>query len=503
MKIIQYELIAFILGLTISFCFAENKPNIVFIMADDLGYECLGVNGADDYATPNLDVLAARGMRFTNAYANPVCTPTRVKVMTGQYNVRNYKSFGRLPRKELTFAHVLKENGYRTAIAGKWQLGNQVDSAKHFGFDRSFLWQQTKRREKKGTTFDSRFTNPIFDLDGVTIEYNSGEFGPDLCVDFISDFIETNQDDPFLIYYPMLLTHCPFVPMPGTSDWDPSSLGSPTYEGDPVYFGGMVKYMDTLVQRIVDKLESLDLMDNTILIFTGDNGTDRPVVTSFNGRKIRGGKRNMDDLGTWVPLIVYGPGTVPEGIVSDEMVDFADFLPTFCDIGGIVPPIEYPKDGVSLWDTFRGIPGRDKPYAYIWYSEGAKVSEAKVYARTQTRMLRRLGSDGKLEYFDVATPHQLNPMDISRMDAAETEIYDGLFSVIAKYDQINDPVSVSLIESALFAFSWEEASTDVMGRFLDSQYFSESRFRFGIEEQGSEFTEYQPGQSRTFEVCLQ
>jgi arylsulfatase A len=436
MESLRQQFLILISGLTVTLCVAQAKPNIVFIMADDMGYECLGINGADDYATPNLDTLAAAGMRFTNAYASPLCTPTRVKVMTGQYNVRNYEKFGVLPRGETTFAHILKNSGYRTAIVGKWQLGSEADSAQHFGFEESFLWQQSGRRTKRGTTFDSRHSNPIFDINGVTVEYNNGEFGPDLCVDFINDFIETNQDEPFLVYFPMLLPHCPFVPVPGIEDWDPTSPGSSTYVGDPAYFGDMVSYIDILVKRIVDKLESLDLMDNTILIFTGDNGTDSPVVTSFNGENIRGGKGKMDDSGTLVPLIVYGPSTVAAGVVTDEIVDFADFLPTFCDIAETLLPEDHPRDGVSLWGTFQGLPGRDKPYAYIWYSPHGETEKAMVYARNKTRMLRRRGSEAELEYFDSARPFTLTSIDISNLDSEETARFEGLLEVITKHDKI-------------------------------------------------------------------
>jgi len=413
-----------------------DRPNIILIMADDLGYEGLAVNGADDYQTPELDRLAAGGMRFTHAYANPVCTPTRVKIMTGLYNVRNYTSFGTLSRDETTFGNLLKANGYRTAIAGKWQLGREADSPQHFGFEQSFLWQQSKPRTKPGGSFDSRFTNPIFDLNGTTVSYDKGEFGPDLCADFILDFIKKNQEGPFLVYYPMLLTHCPFVPMPISDDWDTSSPGSKNYRGDPAYFGDMVTYMDQIVGRIVKGVEALGLSENTIIIFTGDNGTDKPVVTSFRGTKIRGGKRQMSDAGTWVPLIGYAPGIIPPGTVSDTMIDFTDFLPTLCSISGTALPKDYPGDGVSFWNTLQGDTQRDKQHAYIWYSERGKTNEAKVYARTQTRMLRRAKPGKPLEYYDSSKAFQLNAIDINSLAGAEQAIFDYLQSVIEKYDQV-------------------------------------------------------------------
>ena len=272
------------------------KPNIVLIMADDMGYECLAVNGAEDYKTPVLDRRAAQGVRFEQCFANPLCTPSRVKLMTGQYNVRNYVKFGVLDRKQTTFAHQLKKAGYTTAIAGKWQLGREVDAPRHFGFDRSCLWQHTRPRTKPGTTFDSRFPNPLLEIDGEEVDHTNGEYGPDVCADFICNFIETNREKPFLVYYPMILTHCPFDATPDSDDWDPKSPGSKTYKGpggselQHKHFSDMVSYADKMVGKIVTKLDELGLRENTIVIFTGDNGTDKPIKTRWNGKAIAGAK---------------------------------------------------------------------------------------------------------------------------------------------------------------------------------------------------------------------
>ncbi|MEX0867977.1 MAG: sulfatase-like hydrolase/transferase, partial [Pirellulales bacterium] len=191
---------------------ATERPNVVLIMTDDMGYEAVSSNGSESCHTPNLDKLAAEGVRFTNAFANPICTPSRVKIMTGQYNVRNYVKFGELDRGQTTFAHQLKKAGYVTCIAGKWQLGSQVDAPRHFGFDEACLWQHTRPRERgaDGKKVDSRFVNPRLEINGVEKDYDNGEYGPQVCTVFICDFIETNKDKPFAVYYPMLLTHCPF-----------------------------------------------------------------------------------------------------------------------------------------------------------------------------------------------------------------------------------------------------------------------------------------------------
>ncbi|MEC7235473.1 MAG: sulfatase-like hydrolase/transferase, partial [Verrucomicrobiota bacterium] len=282
------------------------KPNIVLIMADDLGLETMGSYGGTLYKTPNLDRLAANGMRFEHCYAQPICTPSRVQLMTGQYNVRNYTKFGLLPRGEVTFAHKLKAKGYATCIAGKWQLGREKDAPQHFGFEEALLWQHTRdgRMKIDGKRVDKRYENPILEKNGEPLEYNDGEFAPDLMVDFILDFIERKTEQPFLVYYPMILTHCPFVPTPHSEDWDPTSAGSTTHKGDKAYFGDMVKYVDHLVGKIEAELKRHGLLENTYLIFTGDNGTARPIVSMLKGEPFPGRKGTLTNGGTHVPLIV-------------------------------------------------------------------------------------------------------------------------------------------------------------------------------------------------------
>jgi arylsulfatase A len=132
-------------------------------MADDFGYECIGANGSTSYQTPHIDKLAATGMRFEHCYSQPLCTPTRVQLMTGQYNIRNYVRFGLLDPKQTTFAHLFKQAGYTTGIVGKWQLGGGFDGPKHFGFDEYCLWQLTRR--------PPRFANPGLEINGKEIDY--------------------------------------------------------------------------------------------------------------------------------------------------------------------------------------------------------------------------------------------------------------------------------------------------------------------------------------------
>ena len=364
---------------------SSNRPNVVLIMADDMGYEALSVNGSESCKSPNLDRLAKQGIRFRNCFANPLCTPSRAKIMTGQYNVRNYIKFGTLDRGQTTFAHHLKAAGYKTCIAGKWQLGKENDSPQHFGFEQSFLWQHTRggRSQLNGKTIDRRFVNPLLELNGQEKDYTSGEYGPQLCTNFICDFIDKNKQDPFLVYYPMILTHCPFDPTPDSSDWDPKRLGSTTYKGDKKdpqrHFRDMVSFADKMVGQIISQLEKSGVRENTLLIFTGDNGTDKPIVTPWNGTKVVGGKSTMTDMGTRVPLIIDWPaGLKNKGSVVDDLVEFVDMLPTVCEATGATVPEQYPGDGSSLMPILRGNEvQRKKDWIYIWYRGQVMVRNKK------------------------------------------------------------------------------------------------------------------------------
>jgi arylsulfatase A len=402
---------------------ARDRPNIIVIMADDLGYECIGANGGE-YKTPNLDKLAVEGVRFTNCFANPICTPSRVKIMTGLYNVRNYVKFGLLPRGETTFAHQLKAAGYATAIAGKWQLGSEVDSPQHFGFDQSCLWQHTRKRVRTGTKIDSRFPNPLLEINGKEYDYNDGEYGPQVCADFLCDFIEDNKDGPFLAYYPMILTHCPFVPTPDSEDWDPSDKGSKTYKGDAKYFGDMVTYMDRIVGQIDARLGELGLRENTLILFTGDNGTDKPVVTMMDGRKIVGGKGSVTDEGTRVPLIASWPGSIKSGHVTDTLVDFTDIMPTLCELSGAKLPEGYPGDGVSLIPELTGKGERDKPWVYFWY-------RGQVCARNATHSLVGNQDGSKMRFLEYARAYDAKELDVNALTKPQQAAHKNLARVIA------------------------------------------------------------------------
>ncbi|MHC4915380.1 MAG: sulfatase-like hydrolase/transferase [Planctomycetota bacterium] len=344
----------------------RRRPNVVLIMADDLGYECLSSYGSTAYKTPNLDKLAATGVRFTWAFSQPLCTPSRVQIMTGKYNFRNYKGFGRFPDGETTFANVVKTAGYATAVVGKWQLGKfeEKDNVPGAGFDKYCLWTWDY-----GGKRPSQYWNPSIWQDGRLLEGTKGKFGEDIYCDYLVNFIKENKERPFLAYYPTNLPHAPIVNVPGRKG------------NRKERFANMIEYMDKLVGRVVATLDECGLRENTLILFTGDNGC-ASATTEIGGRVITGGKGTTKDSGCHVPLIANWKGVTPEGKVLDDLVDFTDFLPTIAEVTGAAVPAGLKPDGRSFAPQLRGQPGRPRQWVYVSGGKGAFMRDQrwKLYA---------------------------------------------------------------------------------------------------------------------------
>lgn len=349
---------------------SERKPNIVLILADDLGYETIGANGGTSYKTPVLDQLAASGARFTHCFAQPLCTPTRVQLMTGRSNVRNYINFGNMDPQAVTFGNLFQNAGYATCMAGKWQLGHGLALPKKFGFDEYCLWQHTRR--------PPRYANPGLEINGVQKNFTNGEYGPDIVNDYALDFITRNKNKPFFLYYPMMLTHDPYQPTPDSKDWDPKAIGEGLNQA-PAHFGDMVAYMDKLIGKLLTKLDEQGLRENTLVLFLGDNGTGRGTRSVMGGRVVIGRKGSTVDAGMHVPLIANWPGRIAKGSVCSDLVDTTDFLPTICEASSVKIPETEKLDGRSFLPQLLGEKGRPRDWIYSWYSprqgQGSKVNE--------------------------------------------------------------------------------------------------------------------------------
>ncbi len=208
--------------------------------------------------------------------------------MTGQYNVRNYTHFGHLETHQTTFGQLFKRAGYDTCIAGKWQLGRDLSLPAHFGFDRYCLWQLDRR--------PPRYANAGLEIDGRHVDYTDGTYGPDVVNQYARDYIASHKDRPFLLYYPMILTHAPFQPTPDSKDWNPRTADERSQQS-PAHFADMVAYADKLIGKLVASLEENGVRDNTLLIVLGDNGTTRGVRSRMGDEVIVGAERCGDARG--------------------------------------------------------------------------------------------------------------------------------------------------------------------------------------------------------------
>ncbi len=395
---------------------ATRRPNLVLIMADDLGIEALGCYGGTSYPTPVLDDLARKGTRFAHAYAQPLCAPTRLQLMTGRYNNRNWVAFGILDPRERTFGHLLQSAGYTTCIAGKWQLTsydppdypgagrrrNIGMPPENAGFDSYCVWH-AGHTEDKG----SRYADPVIVQDGMKRDDLKGQYGPDLFADYILEFIERNRDRPFFVYYPMVLTHAPFVPTPDSPEWhDPSRR----LEEHDRHFGEMVVHMDQVIGRIVARLDDLGLRENTLLLFFSDNGTHQAIESRMEDRTVRGGKGLTTDAGTHVPLIANWPSTTPGGIVSNDLVDSTDFLPTLLEAAGAPRPNDVLLDGLSFFPQLQGEAGCPRDWVFCHYDPRPGWDKDQFTLSRFARDQRfKLYDDGRL--FDVpADPLEQSPL---------------------------------------------------------------------------------------------
>ncbi|MCX6997110.1 MAG: sulfatase-like hydrolase/transferase [Kiritimatiellaeota bacterium] len=360
MKWVNLLILPVILGLSvIGFDVADaanqEKPNIVFILADDIGLSDISCYGGDHTPTPNIDSLAKDGLRFGACYAAPLCGPSRCQLLTGRYPFRTGRtgnhSKGPEPGTEIMIPAMMKQAGYATACVGKWgQVGGK---ASQWGFDESLIgggnyWKSGKQG-------------------------NSG-YLPDAMHKFIVDFITRHRDKPFLLYYPMVHVHGPIGPTPDSKPDSVAKIGSAEFYADNI------RYMDKLVGQLVTELDRLKLRDKTLIVFAGDNGSDsqaKDTPSTLRGRKISGRKGTLLEGGSRVPLIANWPGVAPKGRVNDDLVDFSDMFATFAELAGAKLPEGVKLDSRSFAPQLKGEVGTPREWVFVqlgkdWYARDAR-----------------------------------------------------------------------------------------------------------------------------------
>ena len=386
---------------------AKTPPNIIFIMADDMGYGDLGCYGQKHMKTPNIDRLAAEGLRFTQAYAGgPVCTPSRCTLMTGMHNGHNaardniphYHTY--LQEDDVTVAEVLKKAGYQCGGVGKWSLGDAgtVGRATNQGFDRWFGYLNQDHAHYYYTEY--------LDDDDARLELTGNTesrkyYSHDLMTKRALDFIRENQNKPFFLYGAFTIPHF------ASKDEDEHGLAVPSttpytdkdWDERSKKYAAMIHRLDKDVGRIVDLVEELGLTDNTLIIFTSDNGGHFDTADFLNtSGPLRGFKRDLTEGGIRVPFIVRWPGVVPAGETSHEVIAFQDMLPTFAELAGA--EVTDGIDGISVVGALKG-KKLDHPHEYLYWDYGHCRDRYDQAVRMGNWKGIRLGRDGEIQLYDL------------------------------------------------------------------------------------------------------
>lgn len=387
---------------------AADRPNIVFVLADDLGYGDLGCFGQKTLATPNLDRMASEGMRFTRHYSgSTVCAPSRCVLMTGLHTGHcSVRGNGPALMKDgdVTVAEVLKEAGYTTGCFGKWGVGNPPprDDPNRQGFDEFYGYVNMYHAHNFYPPFLIR-NGKIERLGNVTKEFwlkdgreeggpkeGAGvakvkrDYAPDLIADEALEFIEANRDGPFFLYHALNVPH---ANNEGGSDReqqdgmevpDYGDFAAKDWPNPEKGFASMIRNIDRDVGRILDKLRELKIAENTLVIFSSDNGPHqegRHQMEYFNSNgELRGMKRDLYEGGVRVPTIAWWPGRISAGSETDHLSGFQDFLPTAAELADAEAPANL--DGISMLPTLFGKSDAQKKHEFLYWEfseKGGKV----------------------------------------------------------------------------------------------------------------------------------
>ncbi|MDO7172356.1 arylsulfatase [Mariniflexile sp. AS56] len=403
----------------------QEKPNIIFIMADDLGYGDLGSYGQTKIKTPHLDKMASEGMIFTNHYAgSTVCMPSRASLLTGydqgHASVRGnpiWTESGNpvnLQRNEITVATELKKVGYKTAIIGKWGLSEGVTNENmpsEHGFD--YFLGYKEHRHAHHYYWDTLYrNNDAFILKDNKYALKQGKYTHDVFVNEALAYVEKEKNHPFFLYLALTIPHLELT-VPKDSKEPYQKLGWPKRkmnttghykndeEGNTAY-AGMVSRMDRDLGRLFEKLKALGIEDNTIIFFTSDNGPEYERYDKFfnsNGA-LKGGKRDLYDGGIRIPFIVKYPGKIAPGSKSSHISAFWDFLPTVCELVGVTPT-HNDINGISLVPELMGNQKKQKKHDYLYWEFNEKQGPIQAIRKNDWKLVWKL--EGKPELYNLST----------------------------------------------------------------------------------------------------
>jgi len=343
----------------------KTKPNIIYILADDLGIGDVSAYGADNNKTPIIDKLAKEGMQFNHFYTAPLCGPSRAMILTGRYAFRtggvNQDMVGRIkPADEILIPAVLKTAGYASSMIGKWSQFSLTP--KDFGFDDYVTFRGSgvywsNEEKKKSTYFINGSEKPLA----------KNVYMPDLMHDHLVNFMAANRNNPFYIHYSLVHVHADIQPTPD------SKPGSDLYADNTAY-------MDKLVGKLLQALDSLKLRENTLIVFMGDNGTASKYAErgTIGGRPLSGKKGSMLECGSLVPAIANWPGKIAAGHMNNNLFDASDILPTFAALAGASLPSNKVIDGKSFLPQLLGKSSDSREWIFMelgnkWYVRDANL----------------------------------------------------------------------------------------------------------------------------------
>ena len=340
----------------------QDKPNIIFILADDLGIGNVSVYGADNFKTPNIDQLAKDGLLFNHTFTAPLCGPSRALILTGRYAYRtgatNQDATAQMkPEVEVMMPKILKTAGYVTSCVGKW--GQLPLGPAEFGFD-DYL-----RFYGSGVYWEKAEKKVPYRENGEDKLLNGNQYMPDLMHNHVVNFITENKNKPFYLYYPISHVHGEIVATPDSK---------PDTKEPLALFSDNIDYMDKLVGKLIHSLDSLKLREKTMIIFMGDNGTAANwyMNSTINKKVLSGKKGEMKECGGLVPMLINWPGVVSPQKPTNQLIDASDFVPTLAEIAGAKLPEGIVLDGKSFAGQILGKKNTERDWIFVelgnkWY----------------------------------------------------------------------------------------------------------------------------------------